>query len=176
AIAEQHEKKIQENEKGENESFLSRTLQFLDSLDGKENLLDIVIKATRKFFELLSTSGEFLSTPEPISVRGDAGNAEKQLLRIIKEFNNPPLSVQVVIGKEDESVKITLTLSLYDPIKENFVSGQFVTLSGPEGEKMSISNETGEVFFDLKQPGNYQFTIGDKEKPDAQLGLNILSE
>lgn len=149
------------------------SLVIQDLQDEKPNILDIAIKVSTRIIELLSTSGEFLATPEPIPTRGSVEKTMPRSLSILKEFDRPPLSVQVVVEKSESTNSILVKLSLYDTKQDIFLSEQNVTLMGQNVNESLVSSDTGEILFELKQSGNYLFIIGENEKPDAQLRINI---
>lgn len=175
-IVRRHEAWVQEKEQRENELLFSKTVEFLDAPEKKENLLDIVIKTARKAVEIVSTTGELLQPLQPVIARAADDRVESEPFRIIKEFANPPLSVQVTIAQGETAGHTGLIISLFDPKADDFLSSKTVSITAPGEARESVSNDSGEVYFDLNRPGVYLIAIGDKKKPEARLTVNILNE
>ena len=176
-----HEARVKEQEQLEDELLLAKTVEFLDFLDKKENgikenLLDIVIKAARNAVEIVSTTGELLQALQPVNARATDDKVESEPLRIIKEFSTPPLSVQVSVVQGETAGSIGLTVSLYNLDADDFLSRKAVYISASGQTWESTSNASGEVYFNITQPDVYEVAIGDKEKPDVRLIINVVDE
>lgn len=180
-IANRHMILTQRKEQSENNHLFTKTIEFLDHLDKeekgiKENLFDIVIKIARKAAKIISTTGELLQPVQPLAVRAAGEKVESETWRIIQEFANPPLSVQVSGVQGETAGNISLIISLYDPDADDFLSRKKVYITASGETRETTTNDSGEVYFDINQHTTCEIAIGDKEKPDARLSINIVKE
>jgi hypothetical protein len=157
-ISKSQERYDQQLEKVEDEYLFRKTLEFMDQLEGrnKENLMDIIVRTSKHILELISTTGELLSTPDLVPVRGGADFSEEGVtLRVIKELADPPFSLQASLRHSRTGTGIELTLSLFDRVSDEFCSDVAVALSGPATEFSQLTDENGTVTFALESPGDY---------------------
>jgi hypothetical protein len=156
-----------EKEKRKNEEFTKRTMTLLDKLDKAPtaNLLELVIKATGKLLELVSTTGELLYAPMLVPARGGSTTEEKTvLIRILREFSTPPLSLQATVEYCHDEGYLCLKISLFDRVTEEFMPDIGIELTGAEIREKMMTDENGEVIFRIEKQGDYKvkFTsVGD---------------
>lgn len=173
-----YEKFLQEREKFENEALFRKTLNLLGVLDaqGKGNILEVIITTFKEVVKVLTTTGEILRATQLVPARGqDNRTKRKQPVQILKEFDEPPMSVQVSFqaGKPEE---LDLNISLFNRQNDEFMSGIPIVLTGAGMEETKISNENGEAIFVLKGHGMYRATLGSDERPIGRLNVSVTKE
>jgi hypothetical protein len=171
------EKMIVEKEQRENDTLLQKTFGLMDRLDRTpvNNMLDMVIRASGKLLELLSTTGELLQAPVLAPVRGETASIEqKDSLRIVQEFIDPPVSLQVSVEKDKEVGILSLKISLYDQNEEEFMPGIEIELTGGETSQIKISDENGEALFRIEKPGEYILTLTVCEEEIGEISLTLV--
>ncbi len=172
-ISKYHHEEIRKRELYEDNFLFSKTIDFIDSQKKKENFFDVIIKKVRNTWKIIAETGDILQPLQPVAARGDtAEQREAEPIKIIKEFSAPPLSAQITIAHDTSDIR--LTISLFDPVKDNFCVGKAIVLIGPGIHKDLITDENGEVSCFLQQQGTYTVTIGEKSRQEAQIQLTFL--
>lgn len=112
-------------ESTENEQLLARTCNLLDDYEPSptQNIFTLVFDVSKKALDLISTTGTLLAFPEPVQVRGESTDQALQpTLRVVQEFSNPALSVQVSLMSSDE-LNVTVLMSVFDQDGDCFLLG-----------------------------------------------------
>lgn len=171
------EKMTADNEQKENDALLQRTFVILDRLDKSHvnNLLEMVIRASGKVIELLSTTGELLRETSYVPIRGETATSDmKESLRIVQEFNEPHISIQASVELDKEDGGLCIIISLYDQEKEVFMPGVGITLEGTGSPQETISDENGEALLRIGKPGEYRMAITSGAIEIGEVFLTIL--
>lgn len=185
-LAQAHERFLQKQEQRENEFLYNLTLVLLDTLETKQqetkqsqgsalvkNLFRIVIESSQGLLKLVSTTGELLTTPPRLAFRGENEKpAEILPIRVVKDFSEPPWSIQVTLERNDAG-EHSLIISLLDRNLDEFLQEVEVRLSGPGGQLSLVSDEQGEVVLPLSQRGDYLVQFFDAGVVLAQLTLRL---
>ncbi len=164
-------------DQSENEALFQKTMGLMDTLEtrAKENVFDLVIKVSKRIYEVITTTGEVLGRPALAPSRGEeAAGEEREAIRIIKEFDRPPISLQVSFGKQQKGQDIDLCISLFNRQLDEFISGIEVILSGSGKKQTGETNENGEARFVMPGRGEYQVRLRPGE--DHLIRLNIKIE
>lgn len=160
----------------ENEALLKKTYDLLNRLDNPpaDNLMQLIIKASGKVLELLSTTGEPLHVPALAIERGALATQEKtEPLRIIQEFAKPPVSLQLSVEMGKKEGDLHLKTSLYDWKKEEFMPGIEIAMAGAETLEKMISDENGEALFRIGKPGDYRATLTAGAEKIGEISLIV---
>jgi len=152
--------------KVENELIYNRTLSLMDRLD--RSVFSIVVRAVQGMVELVRSTGEQLvMTPVFAGVRsssGSAGSDAVQRLRLVKEFEESKLSVEVTISPVEPDM-LDVTVSLLDLKLEEFISGVSVSCRGEKEFYDEITDGNGQAAFKVPVAGFYDLVM----KKDGQL-------
>jgi len=154
------QEEIERADEQENWRLFQNTLRVMDEADAgsKVNCLSVVLKVVERAIEVITTTGELLGGPLPESVRGLEGETiQEEYTRIVKEFKDLSLSVELKFRKLDETTE--LIISLFDMDKAMFMRDVNIHLAGPNIEEQKLTNDKGEVSFDIIAPGDYRATV-----------------
>ena len=163
-------------DQSENEALFQKTMGLMDRLEtrAKENVFDVVIKVSKRIYEVITTTGEVLGMPALAPSRGEeAAGEEREPVRIIKEFDDPPISVQVSFGKQQKGRDIDLCISLLNRQLDEFISGIEVILTSSGKKQTGETNENGEAAFLIPGHGKYRVDIIDGGDKIANLNVTI---
>ena len=163
-------------DQSENEALFHKTIGLMDKLEtqAKENVFGIVIKVSQRVYEVITTTGEVLGMPALAPSRGEeAAGEEREPVRIIKEFDDPPISVQVSFGKQQKGRDIDFCISLLNRQLDEFMSGAEVVLAVSGERQIGKTNENGEAAFQIPGPGKYRVDIIDGGDKIANLNVTI---
>jgi len=153
-------------EKTEDELLYNRTLALMDRLD--QSVFSIVIRAVQGMVELIKSTGEQLvMTPALAGVRSSAGSVGSdalQPLRLVKEFEESKLSVEVTISPVEPDM-LDVTVSLLDLKHEEFIPGVSVSCRGENELLDETTDGNGQALFKVPVAGFYELVM----KKDGQL-------
>jgi len=175
-ILHSHEKLKMQKELSENEMLFQRTLSLLNRIDREqeENILDIIINASKEILEIISTTGDLLNVYGILPSRGKDDSAiSPKIVQVKQRFDLPPISVQATFERIRQEKKIHLNISLYDEQTEEFMPGIEITLAGLEIHEKVTSDKNGEASFTIKELGDYQANFQNDKKRIARLKVSI---
>lgn len=165
-----------EKEKRKNEAFTRRTMDLLENLDKApvKNLLELVIKATGKLLELVSTTGELLHAPTLAPARGESTAEEKtEILRVLREFAEPPISLQASVERCQDEGCLDLKISLFDRVQEEFMPDIGIELTGEDIQERMMTDENGEVIFRIEKQGDYKVKLTSGGDQIGEISLKL---
>ncbi len=167
-VAHQHQK-----EQAENDLLFSRTLTLMDKLD--QSIFSIVIRAVQGVVELIRSTGEQMAmTPALAGVRSSSGAPDSetvQPLRLVKEFEESKLSVEVTISPAEPDL-LDIVVSLLDRQNEEFISGVSVSCQGEHYNLDETTDDNGQAAFRVPPAGFYELVM---KKNDHLLGTMTLT-
>lgn len=148
-------------EKTENELIFNRTLSLMDRLD--QSVFSIVIRAMQGIVELIKSTGEQLvMTPALAGVRSSVGSAAGsdalQPLRLVKEFEESKLSVEVTISPVEPDM-LDVIVSLLDLKLEEFIPGVSVSCRGENELFDETTDGNGQAIFKVPAAGFYELVM-----------------
>jgi hypothetical protein len=154
--------------------IFDKTIALMDRLD-QFNKIDIFIQIGKKIMDVIRTTGEILTIPQPIAVRGEnrCSLSEDQKC-IVQDFDTPPVSVQVCLAAKLDDQRMELTLSLYDKENEIFISNANCLFIVQSVEYDLATDTNGAVSLDLPLPGPYSIKIQKAGKPIADIDIHSL--
>ncbi|MBK5275564.1 MAG: hypothetical protein JJE30_11000 [Desulfuromonadales bacterium] len=157
----------------ENELLHSNALSIMDRLD--RSVFSIVIRAVQGMVELIKSTGEQLAmTPALTGVRSSSDNSVSdtvQPLRLVKEFEESRLSVEVTISPIEPEM-LDVVVSLLDRLHEEFIPGVSVTCCGKSEMFDKLTDVNGQVIFRVPTAGFYELVM---KKNDHLLGTMTLT-
>lgn len=171
SVATQHQCK---KEQEENELLYSRTLALMDRLD--QDTFSIVVRAVKGVVELIRSTGQLLTmSPALAGIRsmGAAVSQALQPLRLVKEFAESQLSVEVTISPVEPDM-LDVTVSLLDRKREEFISCALVSLVGESRMQDEITDENGQACFRVPAAGFYELVIKKNEQLLGTMTLNAM--
>lgn len=148
----------------ENERFLHRALHILDqNLIPKEGPVELVVRLCKGVMELLAFAGSVLQMPTLQPVRGEAPPVlDSAPLLLEKEFDEPPLSVQLSL-RPDQEAYLRLDLSVFDREQEKFSAGLTIEMKDENeigGRRWhAITDGDGTASLILPTPGRYRLHL-----------------
>ena len=163
-------------DQSEDEALFQKTMGLMDTLEtrAKENVFDVVIRVSKRVCEVITTTGEILGMPALAPSRGgEAAGEEMEPVRIIKEFADPPISVQVSFEKQEKGRNIEFCISLLNRHLDEFISEAEVVLAGSGKRQTGETNENGEAAFQIPGTGKYRADIVHRGDPIANLNVII---
>jgi len=159
----------------ENELLYSNALSIMDRLD--QSVFSIVIRAVQGMLELIKSTGEQMSmTPAFAGVRSSAGTVESdtvQPLRLIKEFEESKLSVEVAISPVEPDM-LDVVVSLMDLHTEEFIFGASVTCQGETTQFEETTDANGQACFRVHGAGFYELIMKKNEHLLGTMTLNAM--
>lgn len=160
-------------EKAENELIYNRSLSLMDKLD--QSVFSIVIRAVQGVVELIKSTGEqMVMTPALAGVRsssGSDGSDVLQPLRLVKEFEESKLSVEVTISPVEPDM-LDVIVSLLDLEHEEFIPGASVSCRGENKLFDETTDGNGQATFKVPVAGFYELVM---KKDGQQLGTMTLT-
>lgn len=160
-------------EKTEDELLKNRTLALMDRLD--RSVFSIVIRAVQGMVELIKSTGELMvMTPVMAGARSSsekAGSDVLKPLRLVKEFEESKLSVEVTISPIEPDM-LDLIVSLLDRQHEEFIPGVSVSCRGENEIFDETTDNNGQASFKVPSAGFYELVM---KKDDHLLGTMTLT-
>jgi len=150
---------LNRKEKAENEILFKRTLSLMDKLD--QSVFSIVIRAVQGMVELIRSTGEQMSmTPAFAGMRSSDSSETcvSEPLRLVKEFEESCLSVEVVISPFEPDM-LDMVVSLLDQQHEEFIPGVTVTCQGGDILLEETTDANGQAFFRVPAAGFYELVM-----------------
>lgn len=124
----------------EYQRYFEKTIALLDRIDVR-NRFKIIFQLGRNFIDILQTTGQILTTPQPIAVRSrDPAVSSGNTQCIVQNFGSPPVSVQVCLAVKTEDQTVELTVSLFDMEKEVFIPYADIYFNAP-GMEQNLSTD-----------------------------------
>lgn len=170
-----HQDKNLRQESTENEQLLARTRNLLDDHEQSptQNIFTLVVDVSKKALNLISTTGTLLAFPEPVQVRGESTDQALQpKLRVVQEFSNPALSVQVALISSDD-LNVTVLMSVFDQDSDCFFAGNKVVISGSHTFSEKTTDENGECRISINGKGSYRASLYDNNNLLGQIILTM---
>jgi len=167
---------IHERDQLENRTLLQKTIYHMAELNKlkKSKVLDIVIRVSQKAFDVLSTSGRFKATPVPIPTRSDLEKQEPhQQVRIRKDIDDPPVSLEITLENEASEHKVLMRLSLMNRETETFLSNVRINIEGPDFQAVEETDQNGLASSLLPVPRNYRLTLNDSRNLISGLRISL---
>jgi len=162
-----------QKDKEENELLYSNALSVMDRLD--RSVFSIVIRAVQGMVELIKSTGEqMVMTPALAGVRsssGVAGSDALKPLRLVKEFEESKLSVEVTISPIEPDM-LDLIVSLLDRQHEEFIPGVSVSCRGGNKIFDEVTDNNGQASFRVPSAGFYELVMS---KDGHSLGIMTLT-
>jgi len=162
-----------QNDQAENELLYSNALSIMDRLD--QSVFSIVIRAVQGMVELIRSTGEQIAmNPALAGVRSSSDTSVSdtvQSLRLVKEFEESRLSVEVTISPVEPDM-LDVVVSLLDRLHEEFIAGVSVSCRGESELFDELTDENGQAFFRVTSAGFYELVM---KKDDHLLGTMTLS-
>ncbi|MCL4479790.1 MAG: hypothetical protein M1381_11985 [Deltaproteobacteria bacterium] len=145
-------------------SLNSSTEIELDLIEAMAGILEMILKVTNGFLEIVKYSGELLSlTPQLSPVRGKE-RATKDTIIIRKDFKNTDFSVEITAPKRLDKFSATLKVSLMRLSSEEFISGMDLSLSSEDKvQQKEKTNKEGIVEFHGVGKGKYDVNMKEKK-------------
>jgi hypothetical protein len=163
----------QQKDQEENELLYAQALTIMDKLD--QSVFSIVIRAVQGMVELIKSSGEqMIMTPAFAGARSSSGATELetlQPLRLVKEFEESKLSVEVAISPVEPNM-LDIIVSLLDLKLEEFIPGVSVSCQSEKERQDKVTDENGQVYFNVSSAGFYELVM---KKNDHHLGSMTLT-
>lgn len=159
-------------EQEENKLLYSNALSIMDRLD--QSVFSIVIRAVQGMVELVKSTGEQMAmAPAWAGVRSSSGAGPDTLqpLRIVKEFEESKLSVEVTISPAEPDM-LDVVVSLLDRVHEEFISGVSVSCRGESKVLDETTDNDGQASFKIPSSGFYELVM---KKNDLLLGTMTLT-
>ena len=160
-------------EEEENKLLYSNALSIMDRLD--QSVFSIVIRAVQGMVELIKSTGEqMVMAPALVGARsssGTAGSDALKPLRLVKEFEESKLSVEVTISPIEPDM-LDLIVSLLDRQHEEFIPGVTVSCRGENNIFEEITDNNGQASFKVPSAGFYELVM---KKDDYLLGTMTLT-
>ena len=160
-------------EEEENKLLYSNALSIMDRLD--QSVFSIVIRAVQGMVELIKSTGEqMVMAPALVGARsssGTAGSDALKPLRLVKEFEESKLSVEVTISPIEPDM-LDLIVSLLDRQHEEFIPGVSVSCRGENNIFEEITDDNGQASFKVPSAGFYELVM---KKDDHLLGTMTLT-
>jgi hypothetical protein len=157
----------------ENELLYSNALSVMDRLD--RSVFSIVIRAVQGMVELIKSSGEqMVMAPALVGARSSSGTAGSDVLkplRLVKEFEESKLSVEVTISPVEPDM-LDLIVSLLDRRHEEFIPGVSVSCRGESEIFDETTDNNGQASFKVPSAGFYELVM---KKNDQLLGTMTLT-
>jgi len=157
----------------ENELLYSNALSIMDRLD--QSVFSIVIRAVQGMVELIKSTGEqMVMVPALAGVRsssGTTGSDALKPLRLVKEFEESKLSVEVTISPIEPDM-LNLIVSLLDRQHEEFIPGVSVSCRGENEIFVETTDNSGQASFKVPSAGFYELVM---KKNDQLLGTMTLT-
>lgn len=157
----------------ENKLLYSNALCVMDRLD--QSVFSIVIRAVQGMVELIKSSGEqMIMAPVLAGARsssGAAGSDALKPLRLVKEFEESKLSVEVTISPVEPDM-LDLIVSLLDRQNDEFISGVSVSCRGENQLFDETTDNNGQASFKIPSAGFYELVM---QKDDQLLGTMTLT-
>jgi len=164
----------QSNDKYIDETLLKKTMEFYDSLKPESNIIEIILSVSKNLLKVMRTTGTILSSPLLEPTRGKIDESEpRQSFKIVQEFVQPPISVQIFLEGERSRENIKLNISLFDKQAEEFMSETPISLAGPNESQEKTTDKNGQAAFLIQGQGNYRATILSEAVVAAQVNLSI---
>lgn len=167
AITEHRRKELTENE-----LLYSNALSIMDRLD--QSIFSIVIRAVKGVVELIQSTGEQVAmSPALAEVRSpqESDKSARQLLRLVKEFEESKLSVEVTISPVEPDM-LDVSVSLLDRQTDEFISDASVICKTENLHLEEITDSDGEANFRVPVAGFYELIM---TKDEQLLGMMVLN-
>jgi hypothetical protein len=159
-----------ERDRLENERLLQIARKVLDRVPpaSSETAADIILRSLQGAVELVATSMQFIPLHPALNVRGDE-EASSPATRLLfkQEITGTPVFVETSFAPTMDEEGIECSFSLYNSELDEFVSGQQVEITGPEGSLKKETDASGIVSFLLTSQGCYEARIKVKDDRDA---------
>ncbi len=172
-----HKKKL-EIDINENKYLFHKSIAVLDKLDRQknyQNIIDIFLKISDNVLSVIKTSGEILSNNVPAAVRGTTIKTDNiNSLEIIKDFSDPPLSVQITILPQESGDELILRLSLFQTVLNEFMDNTQITVDDRIIEAEYFTDENGQAEITLNKSRTY--TIACKSDNQTIAEINIFRD
>lgn len=157
----------------ENERLYSNALSVMDRLD--RSVFSIVIRAVQGMVELIKSTGEqMVMVPALAGARSAARNVAPdvlQPLRLVKEFDESKLSVEVTISPIEPDM-LDVIVSLLDRQHDEFIFGVSVSCRGENEIFDETTDNNGQASFKVPSAGFYELVM---KKNDLLLGTMTLT-
>lgn len=160
-------------EQEENKLLYSNALSIMDRLD--QSVFSIVIRAVQGIVELVKSTGEQMAmAPALAGVRSSSetlGSDTLQPLRLVKEFEESKLSVEVTISPAEPDM-LDVVVSLLDRVHEEFIPGVSVSCRGESEVFDETTDNDGQASFKVPSAGFYELVM---KKNNHLLGTMTLT-
>ncbi len=159
---------VRQRDAAENERLFRRAMHIFDQCAvPQDGPVALVVRLCQGAMELLSFAGSVLQMPTLQPVRGELNPAlESKLLLLEKEFDKPPLSVQLSLCPE-QGADLRLGLSVFDREHVGFLAGLQIEVDDENkaGERKwhAITDEDGTASLTLPTPGRYRLRLITEE-------------
>lgn len=168
------QKRTLEIDLSENNFLFRKTLDIFDELDKRvsKNLFDIVVNITKDVINIIKTTGEILTGPVPLAIRGKGENSSKsKSIKILKELESPAISIQISFLKQEFENDVMMTLSFFNRDSDEFISGVNMVFNDNGKKRTLISDENGEISTLMKAPCDWVVHCKAANEEFAQLNL-----
>lgn len=162
----------------ENDYLFQNTTALLDKLDqpSPETILEIVVNVAKDVIDIIKTSGDILAGPAPSAVRGtDQNNTRPRPVKIIKEIDDPAVSVQVSFCRQSNNDHMVITLSFLNRDSDEFISGIDLTCHGCDTPMKMTTDSLGQATMTI-EPLPCKWTIDCSIADETITTLNLTFE
>jgi len=142
-------------------------------IEGKTQLLEILLKLKENVFELLYTSGDVLVGQELVPAALLSSRQIEKIrdeITVLKDFAK--LRVEIKIENKPDNY-FDLTVIVKDKLTSQMLKDIRISLMRGDLELASYLTESGKAIFEHIQPGKYTVELFDIEKKLAEILLDI---
>lgn len=137
-----------EMDSAENDHLFQNTTTLLNKLDqtSPATIFEVVVNVAKDVIDIIKTSGDILAGPAPSAVRGTAQNITRPLpVKIIKEIDDPAVSVQLSFHRQSNKDHMVMTLSFLNRDSDEFISGIDLTCHGCDTPMKMTTDSLGQA-------------------------------